>query len=72
MVYEIITNRGTTEIDFDKVMELCVEESCEPEHAIDYLFWKKAGYYLAGNGIALIAAEYRKYENALFEEAGLC
>ncbi len=66
MKVELRTSAGTVVLDFDKIMDLCVDLDVEPEEAIAYVFYLKTKLRLDPRGLRAVAAQYRKYEAEIF------
>lgn len=67
MKVELRTSAGTVVLDFDKIMDLCVDLDAEPEDVIALEFYRKTKLRLDPRGVRAVAAQYRKYEAEIFE-----
>lgn len=67
MKVELRTSAGKVVLDFDKIMDLCVDLDAEPEEVIDYVFHLKTKHRLRPRDLARVTAEYLKYEAEIFE-----
>lgn len=68
MKVELRTSAGTVVLDFDKIMDLCIDLDVEPEEAIAYIFYLKTKLRLSERDLARVTAQYLKYEAEIFEE----
>lgn len=67
MKVELRTSAGTVVLDFDKIMDLCVDLDAEPEDVIAMEFHRKTKLKLDPRGVRAVTAEYLKYEAQIFE-----
>lgn len=66
MKVELRTSAGTVVLDFDKIMDLCVDLDAEPEDVIALEFYRKTKLKLDPRGARAVATQYRKYEAEIF------
>lgn len=66
MKVELRTSAGTVVLDFDKIMDLCVDLDTEPENVIALEFYRKTKLKLDPRGVRAVATQYRKYEAEIF------
>lgn len=67
MKVELVTSAGTVVLDFDKIMDLCIDLDAEPEDVIAMEFHRKTKLRLSQRDLARVTAEYLKYEAEIFE-----
>lgn len=67
MKVELRTSAGKVVLDFDKIMDLCVDLDAEPEDVIALEFYQKTKLKLDPRGVRAVTAEYLKYEAQIFE-----
>ena len=67
MKVELRTSAGTVVLDFDKIMDLCVDFDAEPEDVIALEFYRKTKLRLDSRGVRAVTAEYLKYEAEIFK-----
>ena len=67
MKVELRTSAGTVVLDFDKIMDLCVDLDAEPEDVIALEFYRKTKLKLDPRGVHAITTEYLKYEAEIFK-----
>lgn len=67
MIVELVTSVGTVVLDFDKILDLCVDLDAEPEDVIALEFYRKTKLRLRSRDLARVTAEYLKYEAEIFE-----
>ena len=67
MKVELVTTAGRRVVlDFNKIMDLCVDLDAEPEDVIALEFYRKTKLKFDPRGVRAVATQYRKYEAEIF------